>query len=164
MATTLAGTGGSITVTGGAGGAGTYSNGGAGASGRIRLEAYTLSALLTYSIPPSVTQPGSTTVTNNPTLTITSVGGVTAPGSPGGAYGSPDVVLANTTTKPVTVTLAATNIPVGTPVTVRVIPQDGDASTVTSTALSGTLASSTATATITLPLDQPAILEAEATF
>jgi hypothetical protein len=166
VATTITGTGGSINVNGGPKGIGTGNafNGGDGGVGRIRVEAYTLSASIVFSTYPSLTLPGSTTVTNNPTLTISAVGGVAPPGSPAASYGNPDVLLVNTTTNPVTVNLSATNIPVGTTVTVRVIPQEGASSTVTSTALSGTLASSTATATITMPLDQPAVLEAEATF
>jgi hypothetical protein len=164
VATTLAGSGGSLTVAGGAGGTGTYSNGGAGSAGRIRLEAYTFTAAITFSVAPSITVPGSTTLAGNPTLSLTSVAGVAAPANPGGAYGAPDITLPNTTTNPVSVALAASNIPLGTTVNVFVTPQEGTASSATSTGLAGSLASSTAAASVTIPLDQPAVMDATATF
>jgi hypothetical protein len=161
VATTLAGTTGQINVNGGAAG---NTAAGAGGVGRIRVEAYTFTAALKFSTAPSITQPGSTTLAGNPTLTIGSVAGVNAPASPGGSYGSPDITLPSTTTNPVTVNLAASNIPLGTTVSVTVTPQVGAPSTATSTALSGTLASSAASASVTVPLDQPAALDAAATF
>jgi hypothetical protein len=161
MANTITGSGGTITVAGG----GVQPNAGAGASGRIRLEAYTFTAVVTCSTPPSLTQPGGVTLANNPTLTITSVGGVTVPASPGGAYATPDITLPAGTPSSVTVNLAASQIPPGITVKVRVTPQVGAPGLpVDSGGLSGTLASSTASAAVTIPLDQPFALDAEATF
>ena len=57
-----------------------------------------------------------------PALSIASVAGTAAPGTPAGSYTSPDILLPSTTTNPVTVTLAAGNIPLGTTVTVTVTP------------------------------------------
>ena len=164
MATTLTGTNGTLTAASGAGGGSGTGAGGAGSVGRLRLEAYTYSGTFAFNPTPTVTIPGSATLSGNPTLTITSVGGVNSPAIPAGGYGAPDITLPSTTTNPVTANLAATNIPTGTTVTVRITPQEGQSSTATSTALAGTLASSTATASVTLPLDQPAALDAEATF
>ena len=56
--------------------------------------------------------------------------------------GSPDSV---------TVTRAASNLPVGTELDLRLVPQNGAQIIVQSTPLAGTLASSTATATVTVP-------------
>ncbi|MGH2651532.1 MAG: hypothetical protein ACRDHK_10020, partial [Actinomycetota bacterium] len=62
------------------------------------------------------------------------------------------------------VTLTASRIPLGTTVRVAVIPFNGEKTTVTSTGLSGTTETSTASAAVTIPKDQPVVLSAEATF
>lgn len=166
VATSFAGTG-QITVNGGDGGPynGT-SGGGEGGPGRIRVESLTATAAWSFSATPSLGMPGTTTLASGATLSISSVGGVAAPATPAGAYATPDITLPSSAINPMTVNLAAANIPLGTTVAVRVTPQVGRQTpdTFTSTALSGTLASSTATASVTLPLDQPALLDAEATF
>jgi hypothetical protein len=63
-----------------------------------------------------------------------------------------------------TVSLAATNIPLGTTVAVTAKPQNGAASAAVSSALAGTLAASTASASLTIPTSQPSVLSASATF
>ena len=63
-----------------------------------------------------------------------------------------------------TITLSASNIPLGTTVTVIAKPLDGAASSATSTPLAGTLAASTATASLTIPTNQPSVISASATF
>ncbi len=62
--------------------------------------------------------------------------------------------------------LAATNIPLGTTITVTEIPQFGATTSATSTTLAGTLANSTATANLTLPIGTgtAVVLMAQATF
>ena len=60
-----------------------------------------------------------------------------------------------------TITLSASNIPLGTTVTVTAKPLDGSA---TSTPLAGTLAASMATASLTIPTNQPSVISASATF
>jgi hypothetical protein len=60
-------------------------------------------------------------------------------------------VLPTAQTGPVTVALAANNIPLTTAVQVTVIPPNGASTTVQSGALTGTQSSSTATASVTLP-------------
>jgi hypothetical protein len=113
-----------------------------------------------------VTTPGPVTAAsypaliNLPTLTITSVGGIATPGTPGGLYATADVVLPAGTTNPVTISLTATNTPVGTTFSVRLLQQFANSVTVTSTASTGTFASSTATASMTLPVTQINVLQA----
>lgn len=163
VATTIAGSGGSITVAGGSGGS-QGQNGGAGSIGRIRVEAFTNTATINFAQVPSIDQPGTLALPNAPSLTITSVAGVAAPASPTGSYSNPDVTLPANTANPMTIGLAASNIPVGTTVMVTVKPLDGAASSATSTPLAGTLAASTATASLTMPTNQPSVLSASATF
>jgi hypothetical protein len=143
----------------------------AGGFGRVRIEAVSNSATLTLAgSPPTsvlsvIGQTLPPTLTNSPTLTITSVGGVTAPTVPTGSFANPDVVLPAGTSS-VTVDFAASNIPLGTTLTVRVqgLANGIGSTTTTSSALSGSVASSTATATVTIPTDQPSIISATASF
>ena len=69
-----------------------------------------------------------------------------------GTWRVPDITFAGPVTGAVTVNIAGANIPVGTQVTIRVVPTSGVgvATTVTGT-LSGTLSASTATASVVLP-------------
>lgn len=167
VANTLTGSGGSITVTGGSGGfrsGAAQENGGSGGIGRIRVEASTNTATITYAQVPSIDKPGALALPGSPSLTITSVAGVAAPASPTGSFSSPDISLPAGTANPMTIALAAVNIPLGTTVTVTVKPLDGAASSATSTALTGTLAASTATASLTIPTNQPSVISASATF
>ncbi len=163
VATTITGSGGSINVAGGSGGS-QGSSGGNGSIGRIRIEAYTNTAAITYAQVPSIDRPGALALPGSPSLTITSVAGVAAPASPTGSYSSPDILLPAGTANPMTIALAAVNIPLGTTVTVTVKPLDGAASSATSTALTGTLAASAATASLTIPTNQPSVISASTTF
>jgi hypothetical protein len=164
----VTGSGGTINVAGGSGGSYSGNTGGAGAAGRVRVEAFTntLVANMTGGIAASVStgSPTSVTLSNSPTLQITSVGGVAAPASPTGSFFAPDVVLPGTTANPVTVNISAANVPTGTTLTVTVVGFMGASSSSTSTALTGTLASSTATASVTLPTNEPAVITVTATF
>lgn len=167
VANTLTGSGGSIIVAGGSGGfrsGAAQENGGSGGIGRVRVEASTNTATITYAQVPSIDKPGALALPGSPSLTITSVAGVAAPASPTGSFSSPDITLPAGTANPMTIALAAVNIPLGTTVTVTVKPLDGAASSATSTALTGTLAASTATASLTIPTNQPSVISASATF
>jgi hypothetical protein len=108
--------------------------------------------------------PTSVTLANSPIIQITGIGGVNAPANPTGSLTSPDVVLPGTTTNPVTVSLGATNVPIGTTILVTVVGYIGPSSSAVSTPLSGTLASSTATVTVTLPTNEAAVISASAVF
>ncbi len=159
VATTITGSGAYLHA-----GGGTYGSG----DGRIRLEAYTLTLAMTGGTSPSPTNgypqpvfPG----TGQPSLTLASVGGIAAPTAPKGSYlDPPDVVLPTVATNPVEVALTASNIPLGTVIQVTVTPQSGNRTTVNSSGLSGSLASSAATASITLNFSQTSILTATATY
>jgi len=134
-----------------------------GGSGRIRLEAYTNNRTAGTDPVYTYSQPGEVFVANMPVLRITSVAGVNVPANPTGSYAQPDIMLPSTTTNPVTVDISASNIPVGTIVTVSAIPQYGGATAVTTT-LSGTDASSTASASVNLSTEYVNVITAEATF
>lgn len=168
IATTVTGSGGAINVGGGSGGSLAGNIGGVGSAGRVRVEAFTntLAAAMSGAVAASVSSgaPTSATLTNSPTLQITSVGGVTVPASPTGSFLAPDVVLPGTTTNPVTVNISAANVPVGTTLSVTVVGFMGASTAVTSTALSGTLSASTASASVTVPTNEPAVISVSATF
>jgi hypothetical protein len=141
-------------------------NGGLGASGRIRVEATTLTytgftnPVATSSFPQPVFPSAG-----QPSLTIASVGGIAAPATPGGNFlAAPDILLPTGATNPIEVALTASNIPLGTVIQVTATPQSGAKTTATSSGLAGTVASSTATASINLSLTQTNVLTATATF
>lgn len=139
--------------------------------GIIRLEAFNLnytgasSPLFLTSISPGpVTAASTPPLINLPTLTISTVGGVASPANPGGSLTSADISLPATAINPIPVTLTATNTPVGTVFTVRLIPQFAPKVDVASVPSTGTFSSSTATANITFPVGQVSILNAFASF
>ena len=168
VATTIAGSG-VVNVAGGNGGAlTTLVEGGGGAPGRVRVEAFTNTLVVGAGTGAvgvvSSGAPTSVTLPTTPALRIAAIGGVTAPDSPSGSFSIADVVLPPTVTNPVTVSLAGTNIPVGTTVTVTVKALHGEAASVVSTPLAGTLASSTASASVTIPVSEPSVVAAWTSF
>jgi hypothetical protein len=162
MADTISGNG-TISAMGGNGGIYGWYPGGSGGVGRIRLEAFTVTRTAVTTPSYIYGYPNTVFVANEPTLTITSIGGVSVPSNPSGTYGTPDVILPSTITNPIMIDIAATNIPVGTQVTITAIPEYGTSTSTTGT-LSGTDASSTASVSITLPTTYQSILTAKATF
>lgn len=155
IANTVSGAG-NISAKGGAG----FSYGG---QGRIRIEATTNN--FTPGTNPQYTygQPGSAFPANVPSLSISSISGVSAPATPSGSFAQPDILLPNTTTNPVAVSVSASNIPTGTTVAVTVTPQFGNA-TSANTTLNGTNASSSASANVTLSTQYANLITAQATF
>lgn len=141
--------------------------GGAGSPGRARLEAFSNTSSVRFSgaatASVSGAAPTSLTLTNAPTLQIASVGGIAAPTTPAASLTTPDITLPAGTANPVAVSLQAANIPPGTNVTITVSGQMGGASS-TSAPLAGTQASSTASASVTIPLSQPSVISATASF
>lgn len=125
---------GTLSVTGGGAGCSgvAYIGGGAGAVGRTSVDVIT---------------GGVFDVGGMPTLTVTSIGGVAAPAQPSG---SGDVQLAADLANPVTVEITATGIPVGTVVKLTVLHPFASAASYNSTPLAGTLASSAASASISV--------------
>jgi hypothetical protein len=153
-ATAIAGKG-SIDVRGGPGASG----------GRIRVEAFTSTATIGGGVAGGVTvgQPDGVAL-GVVELRIVSVAGVRAPANPRGSYGAPDVILPAGTTTPVTVGLEASQIPLGTTVTVTATPLSGAAISAVSTPLIGTPAAATASATLAIPTSQPSVISATAAF
>ncbi len=98
-----------------------------------------------------------------PLLHITSVAGSAAPASPSATLTAPDITFANPINSPVTVQITASNVPLGTAVTIKVVPATGAPTTATSAGLAGSVASSTASATVTLP-PGAGVITATATF
>jgi hypothetical protein len=128
--------------------------GGSGSPGRLRLEAFTYSSNLTFFPTRSLTVGSPQFVlppANSPTVRVTQVDGVNVPASPTGSFAVPDAII--TAASPVSISIAATNIPVGTVVNLRIISEAGSSLTVQSSALAGTLESSTATVgPMTIPM------------
>lgn len=145
-----------LNVSGGAGGTGCYYGGCGGAAGigYVRVEAYDYSAFAPSGNPQNISfaVPNPVALTNTPQLRIASVAGVAAPATPVGSFQAvPDVVVPASQANPVTIALEAAYIPLGTVVQVTLIPNSGARTTVSSSALAGTEAASTATASLTLP-------------
>jgi hypothetical protein len=134
--------------------------------GHVRIEA----ALNTYSGTITGASGGSflsfptASVPNNqPVLRIVSIAGTAMPANPVASIVTPDVTFASAIEAPVTLTVGASNVPLGTTVNIRVVPAVGQPTTAISNGLSGTLASSTANASVSLP-PGAGIVTASATF
>jgi len=153
---------GSIDVSGAVNGNGTLKASG----GFVRIEASsnTFTGGITGAAGGSfVSFPTAPIPATQPLLRITAVGGSGAPANPNATLASPDITFPAPISAPVTVDLAANNVPTGTTITVKVVPAVGSPTTATSSALNGTTASSTAQATVTLP-PGAGIITATATF
>lgn len=123
-----------------------------GGEGRIRVEASSIDLDIIHSNPPwtfSLTPGPVFPDPTWPTLTATLIMGQPVPQDPLAGIETLDVVVTDSTA--VTVNIVATNIPEGTIVDVILTPAGGPADTVQSTPLAGTLALSTATASVTIP-------------
>ncbi|MDX1999915.1 MAG: hypothetical protein SF066_19535 [Thermoanaerobaculia bacterium] len=146
VATTLEGNGALTT----AGGTGANGGGTPGSVGRIRLEALnhrftgTTDINTGYSSPNAILPPAG-----GPRVRVVSVDGVAVPANPSGSYPLPDVTINKA--GPVTFAIEAENVPVGTVVKLRLFSESHQTAVIDSTPLAGTLASSTATASVTLP-------------
>ena len=95
--------------------------------------------------------PTASVPSNQPLLRITSVGGLAAPANPSASLSTPDITFPSDIVAPVTVAVAANNVPAGTPVNIRVVPATGQPTTATTGGLSNTGGTLTASATVTLP-------------
>lgn len=134
-------------------------NGGNGGAGFVRIEAFNFSNFIPQIYPDANlgiyfqgTPPPSLNLGASPTLRITTVAGVNVPTDPKGTFGNtPDIPFTAAPANPVTLGIAAANIPLGTRATIILTPETGAITTVQSTPLAGTVAASTATASVTLP-------------
>jgi hypothetical protein len=153
ISNTFTGTG-NLNVSGGSGGV-NFHFGGTGGQGYIRIEAFDKNNFTGSSTPTNIISfalPHPITPTNAPSLRIASVGGVTAPSNPlGSLQGVPDVIVPSAQPNPLTVALEGANLPLGTIVQVTTTPSTGNRTTIQSSALAGTEASSTASASVNLP-------------
>ena len=104
---------------------------------------------------PLIAPPLPTAVTI-PTVTITSVNGVSVPQPPLGALQTPDVTINSATA--VTVNISAVGIPVGTVVKLNVQSELGADQTLSCNPLAGTLAGSTATCGASFPTSVSRVL------
>jgi len=134
--------------------------------GRIRIEtlvpgpiAATNPTASVVNVLGPVTATSVPALINLPTLTISSVGGIATPATPRGSYTTADVTLPAGTTNPVPVTITATNTPVGTSFTIKLLPQFANPTT-TIVSTSGTVTNSTATANVTFPNGRISALQA----
>ena len=134
--------------------------------GFVRIE--TASNLYTGAIDSAsggsfVSFPTAAVPTNLPTLQIVSVGGSNAPTSPVASLSAPDITFGSAIDVPVSVVVAATNVPTAADVTIKVVPAVGAPTGATITDLTGTFESSTGSVLVTLP-PGAGVITASATF
>lgn len=123
---------------------------GSASAGRVRFDA---NNIVNVTASPVTALPGPLVDVPLPSaparIRITSINNVLAPANPGGGYTVPDVTINSPNAVPVVV--AASNIPINTPVTLFVSSEAGQDVASSQVNLNGTLASSTATINVTLP-------------
>lgn len=116
--------------------------------GRVRIEAFQNSlksvspvSAVIFSRPGLVFPPANAPKVRVSQI-VTSSGNVTVKATPTGSFVDPDATI--NASDPVTLTIVANNVPVGTKVQVTIVPEGGTPLTLLSTALAGTKATSTA--------------------
>lgn len=117
-------------------------------SGIIRLEAYQITYTGFRTIAATPVGLFLPSPTAQPSIVVTSVGGVPVATSPTGSFVMPDVTV--NSSSPLTVVIQATNVPPGTTATLYTTTENFPDQKIISNPFAGTMASSTATATITL--------------
>lgn len=118
--------------------------------GVIRIEAFQIGAINSTGPLYTATPFGLfLTSAGIPSLRVVSIGGSAVATSPTGAFIVPDVTVNSNAALPVII--EAKNVPEGTIVTLTIFSENGPDQTIQSTPLTGPLASSTATASVTLP-------------
>lgn len=160
VATNLGGTGTILAEGGKTGEYNDYNRNQYGGKGRIRLEAENFTFNGSSNPAYSLAEPGQLVISGVPTIRIANVGGQDAPSEPSG-YG--DIVLASDAPNPVDIVLETTDVPVGNTVSVTVTPPNGHPYSVTSSALQGSEANASATASVDIP-DGPSVLLATLSF
>lgn len=130
--------------------------------GRIRIETYYFVDGATYPSR-SLGMPGPVFLPQNPLLSIISIASTTVPSAIFGSYTTPDISLPSTITNPISISISAANIPVGTTINVSAVPQFGSPTATTAT-LAGTDTSSTATASLSISLTCPSVITVQTTF
>jgi hypothetical protein len=119
-------------------------------SGVIRIEGFQIGAINAQGTLYTATPYGLfLSPAEVPSVKVISVGGNLVATSPTGTFTVPDVTV--NSNGPLAVAIQAANVPVGTVVTLVIFSENGPDQTILSTPLAGTLTSSTATASVTLP-------------
>lgn len=118
--------------------------------GRIRIEAFRYNRTLQGSSGHSISVPGTLFLpATAPLIKVTTIGTVTVSSDPTGSLVTPDATV--NVSAPVTITIEARNIPLGTVLKLKLMPQTGTPIEVDTTPLTGTVQASTATVSVTLP-------------
>jgi hypothetical protein len=122
-----------------------------GGNGVVRIEAFTDTFTGTVTGTETMAEPVATYVptTAPPTVSVVNVNSTNLPASPTGSLATPDATI--DTASAVTITVQTSNIPVGTVLTLHVFSDNNTDQAVKTTPLAGTLASATATASVTFP-------------
>lgn len=130
-----------------------------GGPGRIRIEANTIQGNGPINPSASTAVAGTTALVwpedLSPVIRVTSIGTAPVPTDPSPRLPTSDVDL--DVTNPITITIAAENVPTDWNMTVRVTPIDGTPQTATAVFMSGDLSSSTWQAQITVPIGKSAV-------
>ena len=139
--------GGTINAAGG-------SNGSGDGSGRIRIDSLQNSfggtffgAVVSQGFQPIIIPSAGQGVQ----LNIASVGGVSVSTSPSGQFLTPDAIISGQQLNPIPIVVSCSNLPLNTPVTVTVRPANGSPVSAVGLNNTGTLASSTATVSLSMP-------------
>jgi len=121
-----------------------------GSPGRIRIESYHQQFVGSVTPAAAFSTPNVVFASANaPTVRVVSVDGEAVPANPTGSFVLPDVTISDG--GPVVIAIEAHNIPLGTAVSLKLVPETGAPVTAFSDALAGTFESSTATASATVP-------------
>lgn len=134
------------------GGNGTY--GSQGGWGFIRVEAFNRAGFTPNSLGLAISygRPGPTALSQASSLKIASIAGISTPAVTYGSFQfNPDVTIPASQQNPVPIVVNATGIPVGTVVTIAVLPEEGQPYRYNLPALTGTEAASSTTGSITMP-------------
>src|SRR6218665_2404741 len=131
-----------------------------GSAGRIPLEADAITFSGTSRPAYAADRPGPVFIAQAPSLRISSIAGQAVPEHP---TGHADVSLPASTTGPVEVVFATTNVPVGNTIQLRIAPAYGAVIEALSPAIGGTAAAGTAQVSVTLPAG-PSTLQASTSY
>jgi hypothetical protein len=141
---------GAIIARGGSTGSQNQSNGG---SGRVRFDTFQnnfggqINGVFTQGFQPIIIPVAGQGVQ----LSIASVAGAAVSATPNGQLVSPDAIISGQQANPIPVVVNCANLPLNTPVTVTVKPASGASVSAVGYNTTGTLASSTATVSLTMP-------------
>jgi hypothetical protein len=124
-----------------------------GGSGRIRFDTYdnefsgNVSSQFTSGFQPIIVPSAG----QLPQLAVASVGGVPVSASPTGVLSTPDAVISAQQSSAMPVVVNCSNLPLGTAITVTIKPMSGSSVSAVGHNNTGTLASSSATISISIP-------------